>query len=62
MYNLYDDAKNTAVVETEITKAISDFVQILVNIDKKYKGTGMTDTSSREHIVEAVSNMIFQEL
>ncbi len=61
-YGLYEDSKNSIIVEKLIDEAISDFIITLKSITKKYRGTGMTDTASREKIALITSDEVFNEL
>ena len=61
-YGLYSEAKNSPVVKEKIDDAIFTFVLTLKDISKKYRGTGMTDTSAKECIGEAVTEAMFEEL
>jgi len=61
-YGLYEDSKNSSIVEMAISCAIDEFIQTLKALNKNYRGTGVTDTSAREHIAEAISDAIMEGL
>jgi hypothetical protein len=61
-YDLYEDAKNTPIVEKGIDQAIYNFINALKDINKTFPKTGMDDTASKEKIAEIVSNEIFEEV
>ena len=61
-YGLYENAKNSSVVEELINQAILTFVLAIKDLSKTYKGTGVTDTASKEAIAAAVSDALFDEL
>ena len=61
-YGLYEDSKNSSIVEMGINGAIAEFILTIQTLNKNYRGTGVTDTSAREHIAEAISDAIMEEL
>ena len=58
-FSLYEDAKNSPIVEKGIEQAIYTFINALKDLDKTYPRTGMSDTASREAIASVVSDEIF---
>ena len=61
-YGLYEDAKNSPIVEAGIAQAIFNFTNAIKDLNRLYKGTGVTDTAAKETIAEAVSDALFDNL
>lgn len=58
-YGLYEEAKNSPIVEAGVSKAIADFVQTIKDLDKNHRGTGVSDTAAKEIIAECVAEALF---